>query len=168
MPRCRTTRALRRAPPERSRTAAWWWRTTATSRRKKARNEEKEYPGQFKIGRGSYLAEKDEQSIDISSIFTSGSWPVAKVLHEDISLGISPGGYLDIRVYHNDVNMGGRLANFHVDYPNLKIILDEDIFEEQTFDIAIYADMAYVNERLITSEKYEGRINVKSGIIPEE
>jgi len=102
----------------------------------------------------SYFAEKDEKVIDISPVFDSNTWPVAKVLHYDQKLGITPEGYLDIRIMRNDM-IGGRMADARIDYRNLKIYLDESIDKECMFDIVIYADMEYVNSQLISLESYD-------------
>jgi hypothetical protein len=109
----------------------------------------------------SYAAEKGEDSIDISPLFDSETWPVAKVLHEDLKLSISPSGFLDIKVFHNQeyAYMNGREANYHIDYKHMKIILDEEILDKGVmYEIFVYADMNYVNSRLATIESFNKRI----------
>jgi hypothetical protein len=109
----------------------------------------------------SYAAEKGENSIDISPLFDSETWPVAKVLHEDLKLSISPSGFLDIKVLHNQeyAYMNGREANYHIDYKHMKIILDEEILDKGVmYEIFVYADMNYVNSRLATIESFNKRI----------
>lgn len=107
----------------------------------------------------SYFAEPGETEIDISSLFESKEWPVSKVLYNDLSLGVSPQGFLDVNVFHNNGSlMTQRLANFHLDFKNMKIILDEEVVEKINYDIAIYADMQYVNSRLATIEIYDQRV----------
>lgn len=103
----------------------------------------------------SYFAEKGEEYIDISSLFNSSEWPVAKVLKADLAVGISPSGFLDVQVYHNNgETMNGRSANYHVDFNKMRIYLDEIVVENINYDIAIYADMNYVSSRLTTMELY--------------
>lgn len=108
----------------------------------------------------SYYAEPGEQYIDISELFNSEKWPVAKVLKYDMNLDISPEGFLDVRVLHHHENnfIDGRVAQFHMDYRNLRITLDEELKEAMMYDIVIYADMKYVNSRLMTIENYNNRV----------
>jgi len=104
----------------------------------------------------SYLAEAGENKIDISPLFDSKEWPVAKVLKADLKLGISPQGFIDVYVFHNNIDSKpGRLANFHVDFRKMQIILDEEVEANTNYDIAMYADMEYVNSRLNTIEMYD-------------
>ena len=104
----------------------------------------------------SYFAEIGDKEIDISSLFDSREWPVAKVMKADLAVGISPSGFLDVKVFHNNGNsMPARAANYHVDFRTMKIYLEEEVIEKINYDIAIYADMAYVNSRLTTMEMYE-------------
>jgi hypothetical protein len=112
----------------------------------------------------SYSASKGEKYIDISPIFDSERWPAAIVLKDDLSMNISPEGFLDIRVYHTHDfnNMTGRQALYHMDYKNLRIVLDETIMEQEAiYDIIIYADMQYVNTRLSTIEQYGKRVTTE-------
>lgn len=109
----------------------------------------------------SYFAEKGEEYIDISELFDSNKWAVAKVLKYDLGLNISPEGFLDVRVFHCHDNYFtvGREAKFHMDYDNMRIELDEQLEEDMMYDICIYADMDYVNNRLMTIENYNDRVN---------
>ena len=120
----------------------------------------------------SYAASRGEKYIDISSIFDSDTWPAAVVLKEDFKLGISPEGFLDVKVYHNQdyANMTGREAKYHMDYRKMRIVLDEEILDKDVvFDIIIYADMLYVNTRLATIEEYSKRVTTEklSGTQPK-
>ena len=119
----------------------------------------------------SYSASKGESYIDISPIFDSERWPAAIVLKDDLSMNISPEGFLDIRVYHTHDfnNMTGRQALYHMDYKNMRIVLDEEITDKDViYDIVIYADMLYVNTRLSTIEQYGKRFSTDqlSGNMP--
>ena len=112
----------------------------------------------------SYAANKGDRYIDLSPIFDSERWPVAIVLKDDLKMHISPEGFLDVRVYHNQdfKNMVGREALYHMDYKNLRIVLDETIMEQEAiYDIIIYADMQYVNTRLSTIEQYGKRVTTE-------
>ena len=120
----------------------------------------------------SYAASKGEQYIDISPVFDSEKWPAAVVLKEDLKLSISPEGFLDVRVYHNQEynNMTGREAKYHLDFKHMRIVLDEEITEKEVlYDIIIYADMSYVNSRLATIEQYGKRVTTEklSGTQPK-
>lgn len=120
----------------------------------------------------SYAATKGDTYIDISPIFDSERWPAAVVLKEDMKLNISPEGFLDVRVYHNQdyANMTGREAKYHMDYKHMLIVLDEEITEKEVlYDIVIYADMLYVNTRLSTIEQYGKRVTTEqlSGTQPK-
>ena len=106
----------------------------------------------------SYYADKGEKYIDIKSLFASKEWPVSKVLFADLKLGISPEGFIDTKLFHCSDHMGGRLANFYMDYKNMRIVLNEDVIEDQYYEIAMYADMNYVSERLSTMENYNERV----------
>ena len=112
----------------------------------------------------SYAANKGDRYIDLSPIFDSERWPVAIVLKDDLKMHISPEGFLVVRVYHNQdfKNMVGREALYHMDYKNLRIVLDETIMEQEAiYDIIIYADMQYVNTRLSTIEQYGKRVTTE-------
>ena len=120
----------------------------------------------------SYVADKGDKYIDISSLFDSEKWPAAVVLKDDMKMHISPEGFLDVKVYHNQdyENMTGREARYHMDYRNMRIVLDEEITEKQVrYDIVIYADMLYVNSRLSTIEQYGKRVTTEqlSGTQPK-
>ena len=41
----------------------------------------------------------------------------------------------------------------------MRIELDEQLEEDMMYDICIYADMDYVNNRLMTIENYNDRVN---------
>ena len=105
----------------------------------------------------SYYAEPGETFIDISSLFESDQWPVSKVLKYDEHMGLSPEGFIEVRLFHSHDNeyISGRLAKFHMDYKHMRIELDEELKKGMYYEIAIYADMKYVNNKLITMEVYE-------------
>jgi hypothetical protein len=109
----------------------------------------------------SYLANKGEEYIDISEIFNSKKWPVAIVVHNDMNLSISPEGFLDVKVFRSSdyENMTGIEANYHMDYRHMRIVLEEEVIKPITYEIAIYADMSYVNNRLATIESYKERFS---------
>ena len=109
----------------------------------------------------SYLANKGEEYIDISEIFNSKKWPVAIVVHNDMDLSISPEGFLDVKVFRSSdyENMTGIEANYHMDYRHMRIVLEEEVIKPITYEIAIYADMSYVNNRLATIESYKERFS---------
>ena len=120
----------------------------------------------------SYAASEGERYIDLSSLFDSERWPVAVVLKDDLKMHITPEGFLDVKVYHNQDHSGisGREVMYHMDYKNLRIVLDETVQEkEAVYDIIIYADMQYVNSRLSTIEQYGKRVTTEqlSGTQPK-
>ena len=65
--------------------------------------------------------------------------------------------------------MTGREALYHMDYRNMRIVLDEEVTQDVRYEIVIYADMLYVNTRLSTIEQYGKRITTEklSGTQPK-
>lgn len=123
-----------------------------------------EIPPQNDLGWGqmavtSYLCDKGEQSVELSPIL-NGEGNISKVLSYSLQNGISPSTFLDIKVYTSDDR--AKLVPIHMDYKNSTLYFERDM-EEESINIAIYADKEYVNNTIRIIEKYdESRISNNS------
>jgi hypothetical protein len=93
--------------------------------------------------------EENHQVIDLNDMIGTKS-EFAKVMNHTKSLGISPSSYLDIKLFTGDPTLDDTVQS-HMDWETNSIILDEEI-DPQLLYIAIYMDLAYYNETLITQD----------------
>lgn len=112
----------------------------------------------------TYCCDVGEQYIDLKEVFENNKlqyatvhegkeYPVTRVLHRDMDLGISPEGYIDIKVYHEEETWHD--VDYHIDFKHMWIMLDEVIQTEQQLDIGIYADYNYVNNAIISMDNLD-------------
>lgn len=77
-----------------------------------------------------------------------------KVIHHSKKIGISPGLFLEVRLYNNFKEIP-----IEINWDNYEIIVKKVLKDKQS-KIAIYADTLYINEQLLTIDKmYDSRIN---------
>ena len=100
-----------------------------------------------------YSIEKGEQVIDISPIFNNHTWNITKVIDNNNRLGIDSNIFLDLKIKYIGAHRA-KSVNYHVNYKDMKIYIEEDIYEPEMLDIAIYADMAYINANIISMDEY--------------
>ena len=67
---------------------------------------------------------------------------IQRVITHNIETGISPALFMDIKIWN-----GQREIPIYIDWENYNIIIHKDVKEEDS-DIAIYADLAYINNTL--------------------
>ena len=107
----------------------------------------------------SYSCDKDETYIDISELFANSEWPVRKMIDYSLSMDISPQGFLDVKLWRD--SYVPKAINHHMDYNHMRIVFDEALDFNDMINIAIYADMAYVNDSIISLNNFNNtRINV--------
>lgn len=124
-----------------------------------------EIPPENKLGWGrivftSYLCEKGEKQIDISSILMSGG-NVTEAIKYYIEKGVSPNSFLDIKIYRSDDKE--KLVPFYMDYYDFNLHLNNPMEREEAVDIVIYADKETINNTVIMINNYkENRIASES------
>lgn len=102
-----------------------------------------------------YLTDKGDTEMDLSSIF-AGDNPLTKAITHDLTLGISPKKYLDLRIYRDDDI--AREVNFTIDW-NTKIVTFEHPEDEEVLHVVMYCDQSYINELDVEMHNYmESRV----------
>lgn len=97
-----------------------------------------------------YSTDKGDTEMDLSSIFC-GDNPLAKAIEHDLTKGLSPYHFINIKIYRNS-NMD-KSCNIRMDW-NKKIAYFESEQDEDILHIAIYYDREYINELDIELNKY--------------
>jgi hypothetical protein len=111
-----------------------------------------------------YQTDEGDKSIDISPIF-SGSSTLTKAITQDLTVGISPSKYINIKVYRDD-DIAKEVV-FKMDWKNMKIIF-RNPEPEEILHIAIYYDREYINNLEIEMNKYnDSRVNVSGNYVPD-
>ncbi len=65
-----------------------------------------------------------------------------RVIKHNVDIGLSPAMFMDIKLYNGQQDIG-----IKIDWEHYKIIIKQDVREEVS-DIAIYADLGYINDTL--------------------
>ncbi len=104
-----------------------------------------------------YQLDKGDTFIDFSPIF-SGSNSLTKAINHDLTIGVSPSHFINIKLYRDeDV---AKLIPFNINWEKMRLEFDNPM-EEDMIHIAIYCDNEYINELEIESNKYkENRISI--------
>lgn len=111
--------------------------------------EEDEH-GWKNISETSYQTDKDEEFIDMSTIF-AGDNPLSRAINHELTAGISPFKFLNIKIFkQNDL---AREVDFEFDWKT-KIATFKSPAEMDMLDIVIYCDMEYMNNINIELGKY--------------
>lgn len=107
----------------------------------------------------SYSCGKDETFIDISQLFANPEWPAKKMIDYSLSLDLSPESFIDVKIWRDSYLP--KEIQHHMDFRHMKIVFDEDIRTNEVINIAIYADMNYINDSIISMNNFDNtRINV--------
>lgn len=112
-----------------------------------------------------YLLEPDEEFIDLSKVLFNKnfepSMELKKVYDATLANGFNPETFLDIRLWRSeDV---ARVIEFTMDWEHCILQLNKTLDEShpEMISIAIYGDKRYINETVVTLEKYDAsRISV--------
>ena len=97
-----------------------------------------------------YMTDEGDEDMDLSALFT-GDNILAKTIEHDLTLGVSPSHFINIKVYRDEdvyrslkieMNWDTKVAHF-VDAPR----------PAEHLQIAIYTDRKYINELNIAQEK---------------
>lgn len=99
----------------------------------------------------SYMTDKDESFIDVTSILEGGG-NITKVLDYTIKSGISPRLFMDIRVYLEAADDESKEVPIEIDYEKKYIYIQQPYHEEKVLELAFYVDMKYVNDTIINME----------------
>jgi hypothetical protein len=97
----------------------------------------------------SYMTDRNEKTIDISSILNGGG-NITQVIDYSIKMGLDPRMFIDTRVYLSQQFDQARCVDIRVDYGKKIICLENPVDEELMLNLVFYADMKYVNESIIT------------------
>lgn len=99
----------------------------------------------------AYQVDENDTYIDISSIF-GGDNMLSRAIKHDLTLGVSPDKYIDIKLFRDDDI--AKIPEYKIDWKNMKIDFRYPQ-EEQMLDIAIYYDRNYINELEVELGKYK-------------
>ena len=105
------------------------------------------------IAQTSYLCDKGEQYIDFSPLFRNSNWNITKVIEFNNKLGINSNACIDVKALYSAKDP--RQINYHIDFNKMKLIIEDDIDMDLCVDMAIYADMNYINNTIINIENYD-------------
>lgn len=109
----------------------------------------------------SYLCEPEEKEIDLKELF-NGQNNINKVIDYNKKNHISPYQFIEVKVFHSTDR--AKIINCTMDYENFKLYINDHIDKEEMIDIAFYYDRQYVNDTIISIEKYnESRIKSEKG-----
>ncbi len=112
-----------------------------------------------------YQVDNGDEYIDISPIL-GGSNSLTNAISHDLTLGISPSKYINIKVYRDDDI--AKCVPFDMDWKNKKIMFKSPESEE-VVHIVMYYDRDYINSLETEMNKYnDSRIKVtEDNIIPK-
>ena len=95
--------------------------------------------------------EKHIEYIDFKELLESKE--LQRVMEHNIDIGLSPAMFMDVKLYN-----GQREIPIYLDWKNFRIVLNRDM-ESPVSDIAIYADLGYINTTLTNLDKlYDDRL----------
>lgn len=105
-----------------------------------------------------YMTDKGDTSIDLSPIFT-GDNVLSKSIHHDLTNGISPYHFINVKVYRGDDI--AKLCRTKIDW-NKKLLYFDFPMDEEVLHIAVYYDRDYINSLDIELNNYNSnRLSVK-------
>ena len=104
-----------------------------------------------------YMCDEGETEMDISTLF-SGNNVLNKAITHDLTVGVSPSKYINIKIYI-DIDTR-REVYYKIDWAK-KIIHFEHPEKEQYLHIAIYIDRDYINELEVNLHGYnKNRVSI--------
>ena len=99
----------------------------------------------------SYMTDKMEKEIDVSSILMGGG-NITTVIDYSIRNGIDPRLFINTHIYLSDIFDASKEVPFEIDYGKKMIYLTKPVDEEQVLNLVFYADKKYINDTIITIE----------------
>lgn len=90
-----------------------------------------------------YSTDVGDTEMDLSPIF-GGDNSLARAINHDLTLGISPAKYINIKVYHDEDI--ARDVPIKMDWKRKTAVFLEPISREEILHIAMYYDKQYINE----------------------
>lgn len=103
-----------------------------------------------------YQTDKGDIEMDLSPIF-SGSNSLTKAIENDLTVGISPSKYINIKIYRDDDI--AKNVEFSMDWIRKTVVFKYPAPEE-VLHVVIYYDRNYINSLEIETNKYnETRLN---------
>ena len=104
-----------------------------------------------------YSLDPNEVDMDLSSIFT-GENPMCRTIKHDLSLGISPSHFIDIKIF-TDEDVAKSIP-YDIDWNTkiitLKVPYVRDLSSERVYQIAIYYDRNYIYNLETTVNNFNG------------
>ena len=92
----------------------------------------------------------DRHISDIDFKELLGNADLQRVIEYNVNIGLSPSMFMDIKLYN-----GQRDMPIYLDWENFKIKVNRDLIEPIS-DIAIYADLGYINSTLENLDNLQG------------
>ena len=106
-----------------------------------------------------YLLEENDEEIDLSTLFT-GDNILNRAITHDLTLGISPSKFIDIKIYR-DTDLY-KEVDFKMNWETKVAELKRKELSDSVVHIVIYTDNEYINELEIELNKFkENRISRK-------
>jgi hypothetical protein len=90
----------------------------------------------------SYCADKGETYIDLSTVL-NGKGQVADVIRHNISSGISPNSFIDIKAFRSDDRE--KMVKCTMDWSNYHLVFTKEMEQDEAIDVAVYGDKLYIN-----------------------
>jgi hypothetical protein len=101
-----------------------------------------------------YSVDKGDTEMDLSPIFT-GDNILAKAISHDLTRGISPYHFINIKAYRDRDT--SRLCTFKMDWEKKIAYFDEPEKDDDTLQIVIYYDRDYINNLDIQLNNYNSQ-----------
>lgn len=108
----------------------------------------------------SYMADANEQCIDVSPILMGGG-NISKVIDYTIKSGIDPRIFIETRVYLSDSEDGAKTVDIDVDYGNKKVYINKPFDKEQMLNLVFYADRKYINDIIVNLDNLKNNNRIK-------
>ena len=97
-----------------------------------------------------YLIDDNDIMIDLSSLF-SGDNVISKTINHDLTLGVSPTHFLNVKIYRDEDI--AREVPFNINWKS-KLITFDTPMKQEVLHIVIYHDRSYINELATTMNDY--------------
>ena len=113
-----------------------------------------------------YLAEKGDTEIDFGQLF-GGENALARALHHDLTLGVNPSRFINIKMYHEEDL--ARQIEFKIDWEHRILKLKKEVQKDEIYHLIVYYDRAYINELDINLMGYnKNRLQVEPDLAMED
>ena len=98
-----------------------------------------------------YMIDDGDENIDLSTLFI-GDNVIAKTINHDMTLGVSPSHFINIKIYRDEDL--AREVNFDIDWETKVITFKKGPMKQEVLHIVIYHDRDYINEIMTEINNY--------------